>query len=561
MLQEIFIQNFILIDELRIELDAGLNVLTGETGAGKSIIIDALGLIMGDRISSDLVRDHERRTLAQAVFDIGPTMTGVREFLAENGLLDEEEDCIVISREINTQGRSTARINGRNVSVSFLKNLSVLLLDMHLQHDHLTLLRPDKYLDFVDSFIEDGRERLMALGRVFQSFKQAQRRWQELNDMEKSRLQRMDFLNYQINEIEQAALIPGEEEEHLALRDRIRNARRLMEGSEKLLRLIYDASQGPSACDLLAAALDTAKNLEEDPFFLSLSAPLEDAYYSLQDLASQTAQFRDTLDFEPGLLDVLEERLHSIERLKSRYGQDIDHILAYLDQIREERSELEHSQEEIEVVEKQIHSLEQEYSRQADELSQTRQQAAALLEKQVYRELRELNLPAIRFQVQITRRTAPGPDGWDQVELLFSANPGEELLPLARTASGGEISRVVLALKAALAGVYQLPTLIFDEIDVGVGGTSLNAMAAKLYQLSQARQVILVTHSPQVASYADRHFLIEKNVVEDHTLVRVHTLNGEQRVRELARMLGGEDYSQITLEHAREMLSVPKKYN
>ncbi|HWP95895.1 MAG TPA: DNA repair protein RecN [Syntrophomonadaceae bacterium] len=553
MLQEIFIQNFVLIDELRMELDRGLNILTGETGAGKSIIIDALGLIMGDRINSDLVRDRQHRALAQAVFEV-PEDGAAHRFLLNNGLIEEDEDSIIITREINPQGRSSARINSRNVSVSILRDLSSSLLDLHLQHDHLTLLRPERYLDFVDSFLPDGRDRLLELSRVFQRFKQTQQDWQELQDQEKSRLQRLDFLAYQIQEIEQAALQPGEEEEHLALRDRVKNARRLVEGSERLLGFLYEAQQGVSAFDLLAAAIDTASSLKQEPFFQSIAAPLEEAYYMLQDLAAQVGQFRNGLDFEPGLLDVLEDRLHTIERLKTRYGQNIEQILAYFEQAREERSALEHHQEQIDQTEKEMSCLEQEYARLAGDLSMSRHSAASLLQERVYSELKELNLPQIRFEVRIDRKTTPGSTGWDQVELLFSANPGEDLQPLAKVASGGEISRVVLALKAALAAVYQLPTLIFDEIDVGVGGTSLRSMANKLFQLSRSHQVILVTHSPQVAAYADRHFLIEKDAIDDHTLVRVRTLNREEQVQELARMLGGESYSEITLQHAREML-------
>jgi len=559
MLQEIYIKNFVLIDELRLEFCSGFNVLTGETGAGKSIIIDALGLVMGDRISSDLVRNPSQRAIAQAVFFLDEDQTA-RRSLMEAGLIDETDDSVIITREISPQGRSTARINGKNVTVSVLRDLAARLLDLHLQHDHLTLLRPELYTGYIDSFIDQGPVLLKNLEQAYRVWMDLQGRLRELGEQEQNRLQMLDFLSYQIKEIEQADLQPGEEDEHLSLRERVRNSGKLAEGTSQMLKLLNEGEQQASALDQIASALDVVHSLHQDPFFAALLAPLEEAYYTVQDLAERLGGFRESLDFEPGLLDRLEERLHRIERLKARYGKDVQEVLEYLAKSREEYDRLENSQEEKQKIEQELLKAQGEYEHRAGLLSTARTEAAAVLQEQVNRELKELNLPHTQFQVQIGRRSHPAATGWDQFEFLFCANPGEEMRPLARVASGGELSRVVLALKKALAAVYKLPTLIFDEIDVGVGGTSLAAMARKLGELAGRHQVILVTHSPQVAAYAGRHFLIEKRQEQNSTLVRVQLLDREGRIHELARMLGGEDYSQLTLQHAREMLTASENH-
>lgn len=553
MLLEIYIKNFVLIEELRMQFSSGLNVLTGETGAGKSIIIDALGLIMGDRVSGDLVRNPAQKAVAQAVFNLEGNQEASR-FMREAGLLDEAEDTLVVTREILPQGRSLARINGSNVSIGTLRQLAASLLDLHLQHDHLTLLKPDRYISLIDSFLDQGSHLSLETREAYKFWAGLELEMQELKEQENNRLQNLDFLNYQIAEIEKAKLQAGEEEEHQALLERIRNAGKLSESSSRLLSLLYEADGHRSAVDLLAAAREIAHNAKYDPFFAALLEPLEEAYYSLQEISRRLSSFRDSLDYEPGLLDFLEERLHQIDRLKARYGNDIPSILAYLDRARLDREGLENNAERIDRLRKDIERSEQAYQDLAGQLSRLRHKAACELQERVRRELKELNLPNTIFRIGLEKRAQPGPDGWDKAEFLFSANPGEEERALARVASGGEISRVVLALKKALASVYKLPTLIFDEIDVGVGGTSLAAMAGKLKDLANQHQVILVTHAPQVAAQADRHFLIKKIQASDHTMVDVEIMDYEERSQEIARMLAGENYSQLTLEHAKEML-------
>ncbi|MDD2585371.1 MAG: DNA repair protein RecN [Syntrophomonadaceae bacterium] len=558
MLQEIYINNFVLIDELRLEFDKGLNVLTGETGAGKSIIIDALGLIMGERFKSDFVRDEGRKAIAEAVFDISASKE-TREFLTQQGFIEPEETSIIISREISSNGRSSARLNSRNVNTGIIKELSGHLLDMHLQHEHFTILRPEMYLSYVDSFTPQTRKLLDKIGSIYISLKEKRLQMEEILADEQSRLQKIDFLNYQINEIEKAALQPGEEEELETLRNRIRNAQNLLEGANHLLQLLYESDREKSAYDTIAAAVDIVSTLQSEDFFASLLSPLEDIYYSLEDIASRAVTFRNTLDFQPGRLDEVEERLHIINQLKSKYGQDINEIMAYLNEKRDERGKIENREQTREKLDNEINSLQEEYYRYASHLTEMRKQAAKVLQDKVNNELLQLNMPDIQFEILIEKREVLTLTGVDRVEFMFSPNPGEPLRPLSRIASGGEISRFILALKTALAGVYQVPTLIFDEIDVGVGGTSLAAMARKLNELSTSHQVILVTHSPQVASYADQHYLIEKMVASGNTFTRLKKLDNDNRIKELARMLGGENYSEITYQHAGEMLGDASK--
>jgi DNA repair protein RecN (Recombination protein N) len=553
MLEEIYLNNFVLIDELRLEFDRGLNVLTGETGAGKSIIIDAVGLIIGERLKNDYLRDNSRKAVAEAVFNISKNQAA-SAFLMENALLDEEEEQVIISREISPLGRSSARLNGRNVSLGMLKQLSPLLLDIHLQHEHLSLLHPERYLMYVDSFAPESPVFLKKIEALFLALQAKRAELLELKASEQEKNQKIDFLDFQIGEIEGAALQSGEEEELLALKTRIENAQKLSEGSLYLQQILYNGEQGQNAYDLISSAIDTATVLKEDEYFSSILPVLEEIYYSLEDIARGLGSFSSSLDFEAGILEKTEDRLYEIRKLKKKYGDSIEGILKYLENARRERALLERSQEEEGELEKEIEKINEDYCLEAARLTEIRGKAALRLQEIVNNELIELNLPNIRFEIAVEPRDKACISGLDRVEFMFSPNPGEELRPVSKIASGGEISRFVLAMKEALAKAYDVPTLIFDEIDVGVGGTSLMAMAAKLSQLSCSHQLILVTHSPQIAAYARQHYLIEKSVYEGKTFTTVKVLDKEEKIKEIARMMSGDNYSALTLQHARELV-------
>jgi DNA repair protein RecN (Recombination protein N) len=554
MLLEMYIKNFVLIEEQRLEFNAGLNVLSGETGAGKSIIMDALGLVLGERSRNDYVRDESKKAVVEAVFAIQPESEAFL-FLLEQGLIEDDNPEAVLSREIFANGRNTARVNGRNVSISTLKYLGSLLVDMQSQDDRHDFLQADKYLDYVDSFADHGTELIDQVRESYTGIKNLQEQITKLEKDRQQRAQRMDFLQYQVKEIEDARLRDGEEEEILALRERIRNVGKYMQGSSQMLEYLYGSEHGASAYDLIAAAANMAAGLRQDSLFAEILAELESISCSLQDMSAKLSAFKDTLDFEPNLLDELEDRLYLINKLEKKYGSSISDVLAFQTQCRSEMEMLEHSEEQQDKLNEELQRKQEEYSKLAGELSRLRHQAARQMEEMVARELSELNMPDIRFKIQITSLPQPGEKGMDEVEFLFSPNPGEELRPAGRIASGGEISRLILALKTSLAEIYNFPTLIFDEIDAGLGGTALNAMARKVARLAGRHQLILVTHSPQLASYADQHLFIDKYVENGRTFTSVTKLDDQSRITELARMLDGDHYTELTLEHARELIS------
>ncbi len=561
MLQEINISNFVLIDELRMEFTAGLNILSGETGAGKSIIIDALGLLMGDRINNDFIRDESRKAVIEGVFDVSDN-ADARIFLLEQGLAVDTDDwgTIIVSREINQSGKTSARLNGRPVTVATLKSLSTYLVDMHLQNDRQNILRPINYIDYVDSFAGNIEDLLQNLASLYHLLLSKHKQWDDLKLNMQNRMQLLDFLNYQIKEIEGSGLQENEEGELKQLRDRIRDAGKMLDGSSRILKLLYGSDESTSAYDQISAALDVTADLKKDSFFAELVEPMETVYYSLQDLAGRISEFKDKLEFEPGQLEEVENRLYLISKLKNKYGDSIKDILIHLEKARAERKILEESEEAQDKIQTEIAQLNSEYMHLATELSQKRNLAAKILEEKVHEEMMDLNMPNINFEVSVAKKNIPAVNGIDIIDFLFSANPGEEMKPVTRIASGGEISRFILALKAALAGVYRIPTLIFDEIDVGLGGSALNSVARKLAELSRGHQLILVTHSPQVASYGAKNFNIEKYIEGEKTYTRIKSLDSDEKVLEIARMLDGESYSQLTLEHAHEMIAMAEKY-
>ena len=554
MLQEMYIKNFVLIAEQRLDFSSGLNVLTGETGAGKSIIMDALGLVLGERSKNDYVRDESKKAVVEAVFAIQPDNEAYL-FLMEQGLIEDDNREAVLSREIFANGRNTARVNGRNVPLSTLKYLGSLLVDMQSQDDRHDFLQVDKYLDYIDSFAVNGTELINQVTESYAGIKTLQEQINKLEKSRQQRAQRIDFLQYQIKEIEDAHLREGEEEEIKALRERIRNAGKYMQGSNQMLECLYGSEQGASAYDLIASAASTAAGLRQDSLFAQILAELENINCSLQDISAQLSAFKDTLDFEPDQLEKLDDRLYQISKLGKKYGPSIKDILTFEAQCRSELEILEHSEEQQDKLNEELQRQQEEYYRLAGELSHYRSTAALQMEEKVARELSELNMPDVRFKIQITSLPQPGERGMDEVEFLFSPNPGEELRPAARIASGGEISRLILALKTSLAEIYKFPTLIFDEIDAGLGGTALNAMARKVARLGRQHQLILVTHSPQLASYADQHLFLDKYVENGRTFTSVSKLDDQSRITELARMLDGDNFTELTLEHARELIS------
>ncbi|MGE5422028.1 MAG: DNA repair protein RecN [Ignavibacteriales bacterium] len=549
MLREIYIKNFILIDELRLEFGDGLNVLTGETGAGKSIVVDALELLVGERISSDMVKNTADKSVVEGVFEISPN-SPVAEILVDKGLLDSTDDLIIIRREIGGQGRVTNRLNGRTVTASLLKSLADYLVDIHLQHDNQQLLNPAMHIRFLDNFSPEIKRVAPELADIYKNWQAVVSRFAELLAGEKKRAQDLDFVEFQISEIETAALVEGEDEILLQERNRIVNAEKMAETVALVEQNVYRGSGSASA--LLAKTSDVVRSIK-DPFFDELLRIFNEIYYMLEDVSHNIVRFRDGLDFDPARLEEIETRLQQINKLKKKYGPSVADVMDHLQSACRERDSLANVDSQLDALSHQQAELRERYDRLANEVTSLRKEAAQRLEEQVYKELSALAMPGVKFMIDI-RIAEPGITGIDEINFLFSANPGEDPKPIARIASGGEISRFILALKTALAGVYQVPVLVFDEIDVGVGGQALLSMADKLYELSGNHQVILVTHSPQIASKADQHLYLSKEISSNTTRVFANMLDFGQRVEEISRMLDGQKISEAAREHARQML-------
>ncbi|MDR1616307.1 MAG: hypothetical protein LBR98_04785, partial [Syntrophomonadaceae bacterium] len=408
----------------------------------------------------------------------------------------------------------------------------------------------------IDGLLPQEQELPGKVKELYHNLKARQKELREAQEHEKNKREQAEFLERQINEIKDAHLQAGEENELLILKARIGGARKLLDAADKIRRYLYQNPSQSSAYDLVAAALETAQSVSEDEFYNALRNDIQDIYFNLQDLTERLSSFQEQIDFEPGLLEEVEERLFLFQRLRKKYGCDsVEEIINRLARLETEKSELDNKQLLIDGLLRDIAVKTEELKNAAQALSDARKLAAAALGKKVLSHLRELNLPHLRFAVAVSPVTEINQSGQDQVAFMFSANPGEKMQPVVQTASGGEVSRFVLALKTALAQTYNVPSMVFDEIDAGVGGTSLAAMALKIADLAQYHQVVLVTHSPQIACHADNHLLITKSVSGGTTKIQVKALDYKERAAELARMLGGEKYTPLTLRHAQEMLS------
>lgn len=554
MLAELWIENFALVGRLQVSFSPGFNVLTGETGAGKSLLVDAVELLLGGRALSDYIRTDEEKALVQGLFLLTPSGP-VQELLSSFGLPEEEDHTLLLSREVSRTGRNLCRVNGRTTPLSLYQEIGRSLVEIHGQNAYQLLLTPAKQLFLLDSF---GGPEVQALRQeVEKIFNRLQRVKEELaarcaREQEKSR--QLDFLRYQTAEIEAAKLSPGEEEELEARRKVLAQAEKLAQGSEALYRLLFAGGSSPSAYDLLGQALKELGSLVTiDPWWEPLKQSLTEASCLVEEGAQEIRRYQAKISFEPELLAKIEERLELISRLKRKYKGSIAEILAFQEEAKASLAVLEKEEGEKKELEGEEAALRSVYEKECAALSLARQATAVTLETRVQAALAELFPGRVSFKVALRPRPVPGATGKEEVEFLFTANPGELLKPLAKVASGGEIARFALALKSVLAEADQTPTLIFDEVDAGIGGEILWAVAQKLANLGRRHQVICVTHSPQIASYADNHYQVEKKVEGGKVEVFIQPLETEMRVEELARMLAGR--SEAALEHARQMLT------
>lgn len=559
MLNELFIRNLAIIDDLRLRFDAGFNVLTGETGAGKSIILDAVMLILGGRADTSLVRAGCDGAYVEATFVLdGGTKTAVLPILEAQGLEEEgDSDTVLLTRELRTTGRNICRINGRAVSLSVLREVAEPLIDIHGQGEHLSLLKPTAHLPVLDAYAQVEKERT-AVAKEVTALTAIRRELASLRQDERVLAQRMDMLRFQIDEIRAANLQPDEEAELRTERTRLANAEQLakyaLEAGALLSGMDDDSA---SVTELLSQAERALMHLVRlDETKTEMLTTLQGLASQFTDLAADVADYREQLEFNPQRLNEVEERLEVITRLKRKYGNDIAAVLATAVKAEAELDKITNSEERIEALQKEQEQYLRRIGKLALALSQKRQEAAGRLGTAVEHELADLSMAGARFSVEfVTEAAADGAPvqtgvgqerlafdqtGFDRVQFLMSANPGEPLKPMAKVASGGETARLMLALKTALAQVDSTPTLIFDEIDQGIGGRVGDVVGRKLWGLSAIaqHQVIVVTHLPQLAGYGDVHFHVSKRVNEGRTATAVTNLDERTRIQELAAMLG-----------------------
>jgi len=552
MLERLVIRNLAVIEELELELHPGLTVLTGETGAGKSIIVDALNLLVGGRAASELLRSGEDKAYVQGVFTPTPEVVAA---LQELDLYEEPE--LIITREI-TSNRSICRVNGRVVNQTTLRELGTLLVDMHGQHEHQSLLVPEKHLFMVDSYIgEVARKLLQDLSAVVRSLTSCNREMKELAGDERERSRLVDLFNFQLQEIDSVKLINGEEDELKIERARLLNFEKLQSAVERAYTELYSGQgRGKAVVDVVGRIIsDLAEVARIAPELLSTKETLEQASYLLDDAARSISVFKDELNFEPKRLEQIENRLDQISKLKRKYGDTVEQILAFRDEAAASLERIHGSAGRLNELELERTNLQKRYVEAANELRKLRTQHALELAAKAELELRDLGMPNARLTFDIKHiQDHVNALGTERMELLFSANAGEQPKPLSKIASGGEMSRVMLGLKAVFSKLDNINTLVFDEIDSGVGGKAAQAVAEKIAAVSAGKQVLCVTHLPQIAAVADNHLFIEKNIRNNRTSTRVTHLTCDARVRELARMLSGNE-SAVALKHAQELLS------
>ncbi|GBC95738.1 DNA repair protein RecN [bacterium HR16] len=549
MLVELAVEQIAIIDRLNLRFEPGLNVLTGETGAGKSILIDALSLALGERAEAEMLRAGAEHAQVTAVFDVSSS-SRLLERLQELGITPED-GLLYLTRDLFAGGRSQARINGRPVPIATLKAVGDLLVDLHGQHQHQSLFNAGEQMRFLDEWCGEKVLSLKAeLSECVREMRALQRELSSLQADARERAHLLDLYTFQKQEIEQAHLTHGEEEELLAEERRLAHAEKLFATAETAYELLTAGE--PAAVDLLAQAVRALEEiLPIDAELQPLVENLQNAMYAVQDASAELRAYRDRVEFNPERLNEVQDRLHLIRTLKRKYGDTIEAVLEYLREVTEKMERLQGGEERAEELAAALRRTEERAQQLATELSRLRREGARRFEQAVAQELSELAMPRARFEVKLTPKPLES-DGVDAVEFLIAPNPGEPPRPLSKIASGGELSRVMLAIKGVLAGVEDVPTLVFDEIDIGIGGRTAGVVGEKLHSLSRQRQILCITHLPQIASRARLHLLIEKREAEGRTVTAVTPVEGDARVREIARMLG--DTGESALRHAREML-------
>ncbi len=562
MIKEIRIRNFAIIENLAVNFEKGLNVLTGETGAGKSIIIDALNLLLGGRADTNSIRSGETTAFVEAAFEVTDPIT--LDLILESGI-EMEDGELLVKRQISSTGKNRCLLNDSPVTVSTLSKIGDRLVDLHGQHDHQTLLHPEVHVDLLDLY---GKCRTLRdeFSEKFSDYQTETKKLRSMKMDEQELIQKQEFLNFQLNEIGQARLSEKEEEEIKAERNKLKHAEQIREGLQKSQSLL--TNENGSILENLGQALKELESiLDINPSIKETVERTRSTFYELEEVVESLRNHDRSLEFNPNRLEETEDRLAEISGLKRKFGNNITEILKHREQIAEELQQLASNDENMKTLEEELEKKEKVLSELAIRLAEKREAVAKNLTNSVEKELKELSMDNVQLGVHFDYPADPEgfilfrkenmkatPTGLGTLEFLFSPNPGEELRPLAKIASGGELSRVMLALKSILNDQDTIPVMIFDEVDTGIGGRVAEKVGTKLQKVASTKQVFCITHLPQIAGMASFHYHVEKEVQSKRTRSIIRRLEHEERVKELARMSSGENITDASLNHAREML-------
>lgn len=555
MLANLKIENVAVIEKAEVNFTPGFNVLTGETGAGKSILIDSINAILGNRTSRELVRSGAQKACIWATFENIPQ--SVKKQLEKCGY--EANDDLLLYREINAEGKGSCRVNGMPATAAVVRDISAGLLSIHGQHDSQSLTNPALHLGLLDQYAQN-RDLFADYYRRYRELVTVKRQLDALNASEADKQRKIEALTAEIDAIDAAALQPGEEKNLQERKTVITHAQGILDGiTAAHLALAGDEDgEQPGAADLLGGAVEGLQNSARlDETLAPLSERLNDLYYSARDLATELADRLDAYGFDPGELDMIESRLDTIYRIKQKFGMEVEELLARREAAAAELENFQSSGQKIAELKTQVQALYGDAKKAAEALTQSRLKGFTAMNKEMRAALEFLNMPGIRFALKHARGPLSS-HGQDTVEFLISTNPGEDPKPLAKIASGGELSRIMLAFKSALADRDALPTVIYDEIDTGVSGLAAGRIGQLLHQTATGHQVLCITHTPQVAAFADNQLLIQKNVRDDRTFTEIHTLDMNGRVEVLARMISGDKVTELSLANARELIEKSK---
>ncbi|WLV76815.1 DNA repair protein RecN [Lacticaseibacillus parahuelsenbergensis] len=560
MLQELAIHDFAIIDNLALSFQPGMTALTGETGAGKSIIIDAVGLLAGGRGSVDFIRTGTAKASLEGLFD-AQANPATEDKLQAYGVMDpDQKDTVLLQRELFRSGRNVCRVNGHLVNTATLKAIGETLVDIHGQNEHQQLMHSETHLGLLDAFAGDDLLKIrQQYAEVYHNYQHTLQAVKQKQANEQEWAQRLDMLKFQVNEIQSADLHPHEDTDLSTERERLANFQKINSALQESYALLSD--EEVNALDQIGQAMSSMQSIADlDPDFAAIADNLQSAYYSLQDVQNDLSNELDDQEFDEGRLDEVEKRLDLFNQLKRKYGETLDEVIAYGKRAAAELSQMEQAETSVEDLDSTLKESRAQLQKLGSALSKRRHAAAKQLTKAIHEQLASLYMDKTVFSVHFTKAKDFRPDGLDEAVFYIQTNPGEEAKPLAKIASGGELSRLMLAMKTIFARSEGVTAIIFDEVDTGVSGRVAQAIANKISLIAKSSQVLCITHLPQVAAMADHEYVISKNVHDGRTTTQVNKLTAKARVDEIARMLAGEKITKLTVEHAEELLKMADEF-